>query len=390
MELSTRARAAQDQIEAVTRFLADVGARAGQPGVKDLTFGNPHEMPLLGLVDALRAQVEPRSEQWFAYKTNEDAPRTAIAAGLSVELGLPFEPEDVALTQGAFGAIDLATHLLADVGDEVIVPVPGWFCYPPMLEIAGLTPVPVPLTDGTFDLDVDAIARAITSRTRIVVVNSPANPTGRVYPREQLTALGDVLTAASDRLGRRIWILSDEPYRRIRFDAVGFTSPAVVYPWTVIDYSYGKVLLAPGQRLGYLALGAGIPADDRQSLRDAMVPAQLAIGWGFPDAVMQYAVPALEDVSIDVAELQRRRDRLHGGLAEAGYRVTRPEGTFYLWAEAPGHDGDGLTARLAERDVLVMPGLLFDRPGHFRMSLTATMETIERALPLLVAEAPGG
>lgn len=390
MELSTRARAAQDQIEAVTRFLADVGARAGQPGVMDLTFGNPHEMPLPGLVDALRAQVEPRSEQWFAYKTNEDAPRTAIAAGLSAELGLPFEPEDVALTQGAFGAIDLATHLLADVGDEVIVPVPGWFCYPPMLEIAGLTPVPVPLTDGTFDLDVDAIARAITSRTRIVVVNSPANPTGRVYPREQLTALGDVLTAASDRLGRRIWILSDEPYRRIRFDGVGFTSPAVVYPWTVIDYSYGKVLLAPGQRLGYLALGAGIPADDRQALRDAMVPAQLAIGWGFPDAVMQYAVPALEDVSIDVAELQRRRDRLHGGLAEAGYRVTRPEGTFYLWAEAPGHDGDGLTARLAERDVLVMPGRLFDRPGHFRMSLTATMETIERALPLLVAEAPGG
>ncbi|MDN4474381.1 aminotransferase class I/II-fold pyridoxal phosphate-dependent enzyme [Demequina sp. SYSU T00192] len=387
MELSARARAAEDEIGPMAAFLAEVGRRADEPGIADLTFGNPHEMPLSGLVDALRAGVEPRSEQWFAYKTNEAPAQEAIAAGLRDELDLPFEAADIALTQGAFGAIDLAFHLLADEGDEVIVPVPGWFCYAPMLRISGVVPVPVDLDPETFDLDVDAIAAAVTPRTRIVVVNSPANPTGRVYPRDQLERLAAALEERSAAIGRRIWVLSDEPYRRIRFDGIGFTSPAAVYPWTVIDYSYGKILLAPGQRLGYLALGPLMPADVRTTLRDAFVPGQLSIGWGFPDALMQYAVPDLESVSIDVGELQRRRDRLHGALSEAGYRLTPVEGTFYLWAEAPGGDGEALAARLAERGVLIMPGTLFDRPGHFRLSLTATPEAIEKAIPELVAAA---
>ena len=120
-------------------------------------------------------------------------------------------------------------------------------------------------------------------------------------------------------LGRRIWILSDEPYRRIRFDGVGFVSPAACYPWTLIDYSYGKVLLAPGQRLGYLALSPLLPDAQREALREAFFPTQMALGWGFPDALMQYAVPDLEHVSIDLAELARRRDRMVGGAG--GVRV---------------------------------------------------------------------
>uniref|UniRef100_UPI0025F29B29 pyridoxal phosphate-dependent aminotransferase n=1 Tax=Demequina sp. TaxID=2050685 RepID=UPI0025F29B29 len=240
MELSTRAQASQSSIGEVTRYFATIGATADQPGAMDFTFGNPHEMPLPGLVDAMRAQVEPHSESWFAYKSSEPSAQRAIAAGLSAEMGLEVDADDIALTQGAFGAIELAFHLLTDVGDEVIVPVPGWFCYAPMLDAAALVTVGVPLDQTTFDLDLDAIAGAITPRTRIVVVNSPANPTGRVYPREQLEALATVLDEASARHGRRIWILSDEPYRRIRFDGIGFTSPAAVYPWTLIDYSYGK------------------------------------------------------------------------------------------------------------------------------------------------------
>ncbi|WP_062520329.1 aminotransferase class I/II-fold pyridoxal phosphate-dependent enzyme [Demequina silvatica] len=388
MELSERALAARGEIEAVTRFFASVGARADEPGIADLTFGNPHEPPLPGLVDAMRTHLEPRSDQWFAYKTNELGAAEAIATGLRDDVGLACEAADIALTQGAFGAIALALHLVADAGDQAIIPVPGWFCYAPMLRMHGMEPVPVALDGADFDLDVDAIGAAVTARTRVVVVNSPANPTGRVYPRAQLERLAAVLEERSAAIGRRIWILSDEPYRRIRFDGIGFTSPAAVYPWTLIDYSYGKVLLAPGQRLGYLAIGPGVPAADREGLREALVPSQLAVGWGFPDAVMQYAVPDLEHVGIDVDELARRRDRLRGPLVESGFRVARTEGTFYLWAEAPDGDGDALAARLAERDVLVMPGSLFDRPGYFRLSLTATMATIERALPALLAEAP--
>lgn len=383
--LSRRARLAQAEISAVTDFFAERHATAGE--VLDFSFGNPHEMPLEGLVTALEANVRPRSVDWFAYKSSEREPREAIAAGLTEELGVPFDPDDIALTQGAFGAIALALRLVAEAGEEVVVPVPGWFCYAPMLRAADLVPVKAALDAETFDLDVAAIERALSPRTRIVVVNSPANPTGRVYPREQLDALAEVLEAASARTGRRIWVLSDEPYRRIRYDGVPFVSPAACYPWTLIDYSYGKVLLAPGQRLGYLALGPGVPDAERRALRAALTPVQLAMGWGFPDAVMQYAVPALEHVSIDLAELARKRDRLLGALTATGYRMTRPEGTFYLWGEAPGGDVNRFAGALAEHRVYLMPGTLMERPGHFRLCLTATMEMIEAALPALVAVA---
>jgi aspartate aminotransferase len=293
------------------------------------------------------------------------------------------------MTQGAFGAISLAFRLVADAGDEVVIPEPGWF-YAPLLRAADLVPVRAPLAADSFDLDVEAVARAITPRTRVVVVNSPANPTGRVYARDRLTELGEVLEAASARHGRRIWLLSDEPYRRIRFDGIAFTSPAECYPWTLVDYSYGKVLLAPGQRLGYLALSPLIPAAERAELRAALLPLQMGLGWGFPDAVMQYAVPALETVSIDLAELTRRRDRMVGALGEAGYGLTVPEGTFYLWSAAPGGDAVAYVAALAERGVYVLPGTVFDRPGHFRISLTATGEMLERALPALRDLRPPG
>lgn len=382
MELSDRARAARDEIEPVTSFFLSLRELDGGPDVVDLTFGDPHEMPLPALVDALRANLEPRAVDWFAYKSSLAPAQEAVAAGLRAELGLPFEPDDVAMTQGAFGAIATAFRLVADAGDEVVIPEPGWF-YAPMLRAADLVPVRAPLTADSFDLDVEAVARAITPRTRVVVVNSPANPTGRVYAEDRLVELAAALEAASRRNGRRVWVLSDEPYRRIRFDGVGFTSPAACYPWTLIDYSYGKVLLAPGQRLGYLALAPSIPAPEREALRAVMLPLQLAMGWGFPDALMQYAVPALETVSIDLVELQRRRDLMVGALGEAGYGLTVPEGTFYLWALAPGGDATAFAAALAERGVHVLPGTLFGRPGHFRISLTATAPMLERALPAL-------
>ncbi|WP_258725516.1 aminotransferase class I/II-fold pyridoxal phosphate-dependent enzyme [Cellulomonas sp. NS3] len=382
MELSDRARAAGDAIEPVTSFFLSLRAMDGQPDVVDLSFGDPHEMPLPALVDAIRANLEPRAEDWFAYKTSLAPAQEAVAAGLRAELGLDFAAADITMTQGAFGAIALAFRLVADVGDEVVVPEPGWF-YAPMLRAADMVPVRASLAEGTFDLDVEAVARAITPRTRIVVVNSPANPTGRVYGRQRLAELATVLDEASARHGRRIWLLSDEPYRRIRFHGLGFTSPAELYPWTLVDYSYGKVLLAPGQRLGYLALSPLIPVAVRDELRDAILPLQLALGWGFPDALMQYAAPALETVSIDVAALQGRRDRAVAALGEAGYALTVPEGTFYLWGEAPGGNAVAFTAALAERGVYVLPGTVFGRPRHFRISLTATPEMLERALPVL-------
>jgi aspartate aminotransferase len=256
-----------------------------------------------------------------------------------------------------------------------------------MLLAAGAVPRKVPLTQPRFDLDLDSIEAAIGPRTRLVIVNTPHNPTGRIYGREMLSALAERLERASNRIGRRIVLLSDEPYRRLRFDGRGFVSPAAVYPWTLIAYSYGKVLLAPGQRLGYLAISPLMPAAERKPLQEAMFGAQMALGWCFPNAVMQYAVPELEQLSIDVRALARRRDALTEVLTKAGHVVLAPEGTFYLWVKWASADPERQWNALADRGVFVMPGSIMNAPGYFRISLTASDEMVERALPAFAAVA---
>ncbi len=362
---------------------SDYDTRRREPGVLDFTFGDPHEMQQQGYVDAIRESAVPLDELWFAYKQSEEQAQDAAAASLSRVVPLEWSGDDLRMTTGGFGAISVTLKALADPGDEVVYSLPPWFLYEALALEAGLVPIKVPARPPRFDLDLDAIAAALTPRTRIVVVNTPNNPTGRVYPSEALTSLAEMLEDASARFGRRIWIVSDEPYNRIVFDGVTFHSPAEYYPHTVICYSYGKTLLAPGQRLGYVAVPPGLPGHDE--LLDAVETMQIAGGWLFPNAVMQYAVPHLEALSFDVAGLAAKRDRLVTALREMGYEVSTPEGTFYLWPRSPISDDEAFVATLARRGVLVMPGALFETPGWFRICLTATAESIEAALPHFAA-----
>jgi aspartate aminotransferase len=246
MSVSARIMAASASFSTVKHFYFEsrYGQRRLAPGICDLTFGNPHEMPLEGLVSAIRARAVPHDKNWFAYKTSEEGPQAFLAEHVGHELGLAFDPADIALTAGAFGAIMVAFHLMLDVADEAIYSEPAWFCYEPMLLAADAVPRKVALKAPAFDLDLGAIDAAIGPRTRLVIVNTPHNPTGRIYGRETLQELSDLLERASARIGHRIYLLSDEPYRRLRFDGRGFDSPAGLYPWTLISYSYGKVLLS--------------------------------------------------------------------------------------------------------------------------------------------------
>jgi aspartate aminotransferase len=383
MPISSRIRAADAAFAEVRkfRFASRYGDRRLEPGISDFTFGNPHEMPLQGIVSAIRDHALPQDKNWFAYKTSEEEPQRFLAECVGRELGLAFEPADFALTAGAFAAIMVAFRLVLDAGDEVVYSEPAWFCYEPMLLAADAVPRKVALKAPAFDLDLAAIDAAIGPRTRLVIVNTPHNPTGRIYGRDTLRELSDLLERASARIGQRIYLLSDEPYRRLRFDGRGFVSPAAIYPWTLIAYSYGKVLLAPGQRLGYLAASPLMPEPDRKALRDAMFSAQMALGWCFPNAVMQYAIPDLESLSIDQAALARRRDTLTATLSRSGYAVLPPEGTFYLWIKWPEADPERMWNTLADHDVFVMPGSIMNANRYFRVSLTASDEMVTRALP---------
>lgn len=357
--------------------------RAHAEGVCDFTAGTPQEIASRRYVDALMRWTEPRSTDWFGYKGAHRPAQEAAAASLSAELGLPFQADDILLTRGAHGALAAALGAVVDAGDEVIFVSPPWFFYEAMILWAGAIPIKTRLSPPAHDLDLDAIAAAITPRTRVLLLNTPHNPTGRVFPAESLQALATILRAASERHGRPIYLLSDEAYSRILFDGTVMVSPARFYPRSLLVHTYSKSVLAPGQRLGYLALAPEMPA--KAELRRAMMAVGLASGNALPDAIMQYALPDIDVMSIDLAALQSRRDRMVTALRAYGYEMRVPEGTFYLLVKAPIEDDVEFARRLGRDNVLVLPGRTVDIPGYFRISLTATDDMIDRALPVFAA-----
>jgi aspartate aminotransferase len=354
-----------------------------EPDVANFAVGNPQEMPLAAYVDALRTHVEPRNKDWFAYKLSEPESQRTVADTLSRRTGMEWDPADVAMTNGGFAALATAMRTLVDPGDEVIFLSPPWFFYEQLILASGGEPVRVRLEPPAFDLAVDGVRDAIGPRTRAVIVNSPHNPSGRIYTADDLQRLADVLADASGRIGHPVWIVSDEPYNRIIFDGRDFTSPAQLYPRTVITYSYGKTLLAPGQRIGYLTVPPTLP--ERAEVRDEIVLQQFAGGYLFPNALLQHSLVELEKLSIDIGALQRRRDRMVPALRDIGYECTMPEGTFYCMARSPIADDVAFADILARYRVLVLPGTVVEVPGWFRISLTASDQMVEDGIPRFAA-----
>jgi aspartate aminotransferase len=364
-------------------FEGPIWARREDPDVANFAVGNPQEMPLPAYVAALGAALSPRDKDWFAYKMSEPRSQQAVARSLTARTGLDWDPDDVFMTNGGFAALAVTFRAILEPDDEVIFLSPPWFFYELLILAADGVPVRVPLAAPAFDIDLAALEAAITPRTKAVLLNTPHNPTGRVYPETALRDLARVLGAASTRIRRRIFLVSDEPYNRLVFDGRRFHSPSEVYPDTITTYSYGKTLLAPGMRIGYVALPPTMP--DREPLREALFISQLATGFSFPNALLQHAIEDLERLSIDVVALERRRDRLVGALRGIGYETTNPEGTFYVMARAPIDDDRAFSVRLADHGVLVLPGSVVEVPGWFRISLTASDEMVERGLPRFAA-----
>ncbi len=351
------------------------------PDNADFVAGNPQEMVMPEIVEVLQKWAVPKDKDWYAYKFNEPYAQAAAGAALRDRRGVPFEDDDIFLTDGAFAGLNITIGTVTDPGDEVVFTSPPWFFYEALIIGHGATPVRVRLKQPSWDLDIDAISGAITERTRAIIVNSPNNPTGRIYPADQLQELARVLTEASERNGRPIYLVSDEAYWRIVFDDREYVSPTDFYPWSFLIYTYGKTLLTPGQRLGYIALPPAMPG--REAIRQALMIAQLTIGGhGVPNAALQRALGDLEKLSVDVKALQRRRDRMVESLRASGYDVHTPEGTFYLLPRSPIEDDIAFTEQLASDKVFILPGALVEMPGWFRISITGNDDMVERALPI--------
>jgi aspartate aminotransferase len=379
--VSNRSLEAFEAIAPLFRFITGpIWQKLSESGADhcDFVFGNPHEMPLQGFTAALQHWIIPQNYEWHAYKNNERAAQEVVAASLRATRGVPYEESDIFLTNGAFAALAVTLNTIVNPGDEVIFNSPPWFFYEAQIIAAGGKAVRVKIDAKSFDLDLDAIRAAITPRTRAIIVNSPHNPPGKIYPPETLTALAAMLSEASQANGQTIYLLSDESYSRIIFDGRDYPSPASFYPNSFLIYTYGKTLLTPGERLGYIALSPQMAG--RDAMRDALFTMQFMTGYAFPNALLQHAIADLDKLSIDIPHLQRKRDRMVGALREMGYSVHTPEGTFYLVVKSPLPDDEAFLALLAEYNIMVLPGIVAEMPGYFRVSLTANDEMIERSL----------
>src|SRR3954447_15970730 len=375
-----RADALRESIAPFLRFFNGAYATLEKdPDTANFAVGNPHEIAMPSYVDAIRSNLEPQDKDWFAYKLSEPEATSVVARTMSSLTSLDWDTADVNMTNGGFAAIAVSLKMLLETGDEAIFLSPPWFFYEQLILASDTTPVRVRLELPDCRIDPSIIEPHITERTRVVILNTPHNPSGRVVSLDELNALADLLTRKSQEFGRPIYIVSDEPYRRIVFDGTQSHTPAEVYPNTFVTYSYGKQLLAPGMRIGYFTWPPNMP--NRERMREDAFVTQFAAGYSFPNADLQHALADIEPQCISIPALEARRAKLIGALREIGYETTWPQGTFYVMARSPIADDEAFTRILNDHKVAVLPGTVVEVPGWFRISLTASDDMVERGIP---------
>ena len=359
---------------------AALKAARGEANVFDFTLGNPYGDPPGPLADELARLAADPPPGLHRYMPNAGFPevRRAVADSLARSTGLPFSGDHIVMSVGAAGAINVALRALLSPGDEVVVLAPYFVEYLFYIRNAGGVPVVVD-TDARFQLDVAALGRALTPRTRAILLNTPNNPTGAVYPPEALDALERALAAAEGRSGAPVYVISDEPYRKVVFRGVEFVQPVTRIRNTVVAYSHSKDLNLPGERIGYLAVSPR--AADAGEVAEACVFCNRVLGFVNAPAFFQLAVAKFQDLPADVSVYQANRDVLLAALGRAGIEVVPPGGAFYLFPKSPLPDEMAFVAAAREEGILVVPGSGFGRSGHFRLAYCVSPEMVERSVP---------
>ncbi|WP_222539174.1 aminotransferase class I/II-fold pyridoxal phosphate-dependent enzyme [Pedobacter polysacchareus] len=376
-ESSEKARAEYEQHLGVFLRESPVTKRRGEPGFADLLFGDPHGHSFPEIAEILHEQVDISHHLGFKYVHHIESSRAAAASSLSQRSGIKYAAGDLFFTTGAFAGLSCCLQALCDPLTEVLYLGPPWFYYEPMIRSQGAIPKGVDLNPLDWSVSMSQFEAAIGPKTSAILLNSPHNPTGKVFSAQELLELTNIVAAASQRLGRTIPIISDEAYARIVFECSHAPSPAAFYPATISIYTYGKTLLAPSLRIGYMALAPGFPeAAHMRQVIDALQPIS---GWQLPGCILQRAVPHLESLCVDIAQLKRRRDHLVSALREGGFKVNPAQGTFYMLVDSPEPSDEHYSRVLEQRKVLVLPGSTMKIPGTFRVSLTASDEMIDQA-----------
>ena len=354
-------------------------AQIGAENVFDLSLGNPVIEPPAEFKNELRRLAEQPMAGMHRYMPNPGymETRQAVADSLSEETGLPFTGNEIVMTCGAAAAANVVLKTILNPGDEVIILAPYFFEYLYYIDNHDGVAIVVNTTDR-FRLDLAAIEQAVTPRTRAVIVNSPNNPSGVVYSAEEIAGLARLLDRKQAEHGTEIFLISDEPYKRIIFDDMAFPQLLPAYGNSIIVTSHAKDLALPGERIGFIAINPS--HQDKEELAGGFSFCNRTLGFVNAPALMQHVVRQLQGVSIDPGYYQKKRDFMYTALREMGYDTVKPEGAFYLYPKAPVEDDVAFTRDLLQWNVLVVPGRGFGTPGYFRISYCVEDWVLEGAV----------
>jgi aspartate aminotransferase len=355
---------------------AKLKALHGADKIYDFSLGNPDLKPPPEFDEVLLRIVQENTPGAHAYMPNGGYPwvREAVAGRMSNEQGVAVNGGDMLMTCGAAGALNVVLKALLNPGEEVILLSPYFVEYNFYVDNHGGTPRIV-ATDEQFNLDFAAIEEALTEKTKAIIVNSPNNPTGQIYPQKDLDTLGSLLKKAESRFGTSIYLIADEPYRKIVFKGYNVPSIFKAYTNSIVLSSYSKDLSLPGERIGYLAVHPEIC--DKQMLLNAMTLANRILGFVNAPALMQKVVAELQDVTIDCTIYEKRRDIFCDILDTAGYDFLHPKGALYIFPRSPIEDDVRFCAILQENMILAVPGRGFGAPGYFRLAFCTDNSFIE-------------
>ena len=364
-----------------------MAAKYGAENVYDFSLGNPNLYPPEIVKDSIIEVLETENPHYVhGYMSNAgfETTRTAIAENLNKRFGSHFTMKNIIMTVGAASGLNVILKTVLDPEDEVIVFAPYFAEYTNYIHnFLGRVVVVPPNPENGFLPDREAFRSRITERTKAVIINSPNNPTGVVYPAETLQMLADVLHEAQERIGHAIYLVADEPYRELVYTEADVPYVPDFFENTLIAYSFSKALSLPGERIGYIVVPD--ESDNPGEFIDAAITNNRILGSVNAPSLMQLAIIKCLDSKVDVGFYKKNAEDLYQFMTEAGFQCVKPQGAFYLWVTSPVPDEKEFVNAAKEERLIFVPGSSFASPGHVRLSFCVSHDMILRARDSIMA-----
>lgn len=374
----------------VIRAMFEEGKRLaaiyGAENVYDFSLGNPNVPAPAEVEKAIREILDnEESTLIHGYMSNagyEDV-RETIASSINRRFETAFSAKNIIMTVGAAGGLNVVCKTLLNPGDEVLTFAPYFGEYRSYVANYDGVLVVVSPDTRTFQPNLTEFEEKITEKTKMVLVNSPNNPTGVVYSEETIKKLAEIMERKQKEFGTDIYLVSDEPYRELAYDGVVVPYLTKYYLNTIIGYSFSKSLSLPGERIGYLVIPDEVK--ESETVIQAAGVATRILGYVNAPSLFQRVAAKCIDAKCNVEAYNKNRELLYGSLIEYGYECIKPEGAFYLFVKSPTEDEKVFCEAAKKHNILVVPGSTFACPGYVRIAYCVGYDTIVKALPAFKA-----